>query len=90
MGYVLNAYRRVQEGKKNRNLMYRRQEIMLQYTYPRLDVHVSTQMNHLLKSPFVVHPKTGELPTTLPCAPRTMGPNRHRKNAVFSPNPNHY
>ena len=44
------------------------QELMLAHLYPRLDVHVTEAQNHLLKSPWVIHPKTGEIHSwLLPC-----------------------
>ena len=35
--------------------------LVLTYLYPRIDVNVSTGINHLLKSPWCVHPKTGKI-----------------------------
>jgi len=37
------------------------EDIILLYTYPRIDAAVSKHRNHLLKAPFCVHPKTGRI-----------------------------
>ncbi|KAF2200834.1 prim-pol domain-containing protein [Delitschia confertaspora ATCC 74209] len=42
-------------------LVEAKQDIILEYTYPRLDAEVSKKKIHLLKSPFVVHPGTGRV-----------------------------
>ncbi|OJD14426.1 hypothetical protein AJ78_05227 [Emergomyces pasteurianus Ep9510] len=42
-------------------LLEAKQDIALEYTYPRLDAEVSKKLIHLLKSPFVVHPGTGRV-----------------------------
>lgn len=45
----------------SKNLMTALEDIIIQYTYPRLDAEVSKHRNHLLKAPFCVHPSTGRV-----------------------------
>jgi DNA primase catalytic subunit len=42
------------------------EEIKLQFCYPRLDINVTKGMNHLLKAPFSVHPKTEKICIVFP------------------------
>jgi DNA primase small subunit len=62
-----------------RALFDAKQDIVLEYTYPRLDVEVGKKKIHLLKSPFVVHPGTGRV-----CVPITAGGDMQRAEA-FNP-----
>lgn len=66
---VLRHVRELRDkGQLKRRRLFLLEEIMLQYAYPRLDINVTRGLNHLLKSPFCVHPKTGKV--CIPFNPR--------------------
>ncbi|CAH0555024.1 unnamed protein product [Brassicogethes aeneus] len=59
-----------QKGLIPRNLKNLREELKLHYSYPRLDINVTRGLNHLLKAPFCVHPKTGKV--SIPFNPKLI------------------
>jgi len=58
---VVRGYTERKHWKERKTSFAVMQEIMLQFAYPRLDIAVSKGMNHLLKAPFCIHPKTGRV-----------------------------
>ncbi|KIY66559.1 DNA primase catalytic subunit [Cylindrobasidium torrendii FP15055 ss-10] len=60
----------VKNHKQKALLKSAMEDIVLQYTYPRLDAEVSKHRNHLLKAPFCVHPKTNRI--CVPVDPKTV------------------
>ena len=56
--HITTFRKRNPKPKTSKNILA---EIMVQFAYPRLDIAVSKGLNHLLKSPFCVHPKTGNI-----------------------------
>ena len=58
-------------------LLETKQDIVLEFLYPKLDTNVSISRQHLLKSPFCVHPDTGNVCVPInPLTSRTFDPTK--------------
>ncbi|ORY34842.1 hypothetical protein BCR39DRAFT_515096 [Naematelia encephala] len=60
---LVDAVKVLRKGNTTLFRKYERamEDVILQYTYPRIDAEVSKHRNHLLKAPFCVHPGTGRV-----------------------------
>jgi len=56
-----NQYEAIQKVAESIDAVWALENFLLAFLYPRLDRNVSKAQNHLLKSPFVIHPGTGRL-----------------------------
>lgn len=59
------------QGFQRHKFKFLKEEIQFIFLYPRIDSNVTRGFNHLLKSPFCIHPKTGKL--CIPFNPSAAG-----------------
>lgn len=58
---ISSMAQRLPKANDKKMVIEAEEDIILEVVYPRLDVEVSRQMIHLLKSPFCIHPGTGNV-----------------------------
>jgi len=64
--HVAAAVDRASKTKGGEWIQQKFEQVILAYTWPRLDANVTTSLGHLAKAPFVAHPKTGRIAVPVP------------------------